>query len=120
MLLLKLPEPGTQDEVLLWSLMKCVHFRKKTHRSTGEIQNTIQTLQDIVGKATVLMKSSEKLALSTVSESDLVTESFNDINVSIQNISDILSDNSIDANEQSNVLNAEANKLYDSVSIYTV
>ncbi|WP_017220745.1 methyl-accepting chemotaxis protein [Moritella dasanensis] len=124
---------------------------QKTHRSTGEIQNTIQTLQDIVGKATVLMKSSEKLALSTVSESDLVAESFNDINVSIQKISDmstqiataveqqtavtgeisenvnninsvsdILSDNSIDANEQSNVLNTEANKLYDSVSIYTV
>lgn len=124
---------------------------QKTHRSTGEIKNTIQTLQDIVGKATVLMKSSEKLALSTVSESDLVAESFNDINVSIQKISDmstqiataveqqtaitgeisenvnninsvsdILSDNSIDANEQSNVLNTEANKLYDSVSIYTV
>ncbi|PKH08234.1 chemotaxis protein [Moritella sp. Urea-trap-13] len=124
---------------------------QKTHRSTGEIQKTIQTLQDIVGKATVLMKSSEKLALSTVSESDLVAESFNDINVSIQKISDmstqiataveqqtavtgeisenvnninsvsdILSDNSIDANEQSNVLNTEANKLYDSVSIYTV
>lgn len=62
---------------------------QKTHRSTGEIQKTIQTLQDIVGKATVLMKSSEKLALSTVSESDLVAESFNEINVSIQKISDM-------------------------------
>ncbi|WP_392340996.1 methyl-accepting chemotaxis protein [Moritella marina] len=124
---------------------------QKTHRSTGEIQTTIQTLQDIVGKATVLMQSSEKLALSTVSESDLVAESFSDINVSIQkisdmstqiataveqqtavtgeisenvnnihNVADILSENSIDANEQSNVLHTEANKLYDSVSIYTV
>lgn len=124
---------------------------QKTHSSTGEIQKTIQTLQDIVGKATVLMKSSEKLALSTVSESDLVAESFSDINVSIQkisdmstqiataveqqtavtgeisenvnninNVADILSTNSVDANEQSNVLHTEANKLYDSVSIYTV
>ncbi|SQD78303.1 protein of unknown function [Moritella yayanosii] len=38
----------------------------------------------------------------------------------INNVSDILSENAVDANEQSNVLNTEATKLYDSVAIYTV
>lgn len=61
----------------------------KTHDSTGEIQTTIETFQDIVSRATELMASSASLATSTVEDSQAVSIAFEEINTSIQKISDM-------------------------------
>ena len=61
----------------------------KTHDSTGEIQKTIETFQDIVSKASSLMTSSASLANSTVEDSSAVSIAFGEINNSIQMISDM-------------------------------
>ncbi len=76
---------------------------QKTHSSTEEIQKTIETLQNIVGKATNLMDSSAKLAKSTVSDSAEVSSAFGDINNSIQLISDMSTQIAAAVEEQTTV-----------------
>ena len=95
---------------------------QKTHVSTGEIQKTIETLQDIVGKATVLMKSSEELAQSTVTESDLVANSFSEINTSIQHISDMSAQIATAVEQQTAVteeISQNVNKINDVSTIFS-
>jgi methyl-accepting chemotaxis protein len=76
---------------------------QKTHNSTKEIQDTIETFENIVGRATTLMNSSANKAKETVESSDQLAEAFNQINVSIQMISDMTTQIATAVEEQTTV-----------------
>ena len=76
---------------------------QKTHNSTKEIQDTIETFENIVSQATTLMNSSASKAKETVENSDQLSEAFNQINVSIQMISDMTTQIATAVEEQTTV-----------------
>ena len=76
---------------------------QRTHASTQEIQQMIETLQQTTGKAVGIMEDSRKLAETSVDDANSASASLSQINSAVTNISDMATQIASAAEEQSSV-----------------
>ncbi|WP_237466422.1 methyl-accepting chemotaxis protein [Vibrio stylophorae] len=76
---------------------------QRTHASTSEIQQTIETLQQITEQAVTLMRGSKTLAETSVEDANSANDSLSQINQSVTRISDMATEIASAAEEQSAV-----------------
>ncbi len=76
---------------------------QRTHASTQEIQQTIETLQQTTGKAVGIMEDSRRLAEASVDDANSASASLNQITAAVTNISDMATQIASAAEEQSSV-----------------
>lgn len=76
---------------------------QRTHASTQEIQQMIETLQQTTGRAVTIMEDSRRLAETSVDDANSASASLSQINSSVSNISDMATQIASAAEEQSSV-----------------
>jgi len=76
---------------------------QRTHASTQEIQQMIETLQQTTGRAVTIMEDSRHLAETSVDDANSASASLSQINSSVSNISDMATQIASAAEEQSSV-----------------
>ncbi|MGR5066603.1 methyl-accepting chemotaxis protein [Photobacterium sp. DNB22_13_2] len=76
---------------------------QRTHASTQEIQQMIETLQQTTGKAVGIMEDSRKLAETSVDDANSASASLSQINSAVTNINDMATQIASAAEEQSSV-----------------
>ncbi|MGL4456566.1 MAG: methyl-accepting chemotaxis protein, partial [Plesiomonas sp.] len=87
---------------------------QRTHSSTQEIQNMIETLQHTTSRAVSTMATSHSLATTSVTDADSASESLQQIGSAIAGISDMASHIATAAEEQTSVT-AEINTNTESI-----
>ncbi|WP_064602387.1 methyl-accepting chemotaxis protein [Photobacterium sp. J15] len=76
---------------------------QRTHASTQEIQQMIETLQQTTGHAVGIMEDSRRLAETSVDDANAAAASLSQINSAVTNISDMANQIATAAEEQSSV-----------------
>ncbi|UTV28359.1 methyl-accepting chemotaxis protein [Photobacterium atrarenae] len=76
---------------------------QRTHASTQEIQQMIETLQQTTGRAVGIMEDSRRLAETSVDDANAASASLSQINSAVTNISDMATQIASAAEEQSSV-----------------
>ncbi|MDX1302760.1 methyl-accepting chemotaxis protein [Photobacterium sp.] len=76
---------------------------QRTHASTQEIQQMIETLQQTTGRAVGIMEDSRHLAETSVDDANAASASLSQINSAVTNISDMATQIASAAEEQSSV-----------------
>ncbi|MEL7385285.1 MAG: methyl-accepting chemotaxis protein [Pseudomonadota bacterium] len=76
---------------------------QRTHASTQEIQQMIETLQSTTGKAVSIMDDSRQLAETSVSDADSAAVSLTQIQTAVERISDMATQIASAAEEQASV-----------------
>ncbi len=76
---------------------------QRTHASTQEIQQMIETLQQTTGRAVGIMEDSRHLAETSVDDANSASASLSQINTAVTNISDMATQIASAAEEQSSV-----------------
>ncbi len=76
---------------------------QRTHASTQEIQQMIETLQQTTGRAVGIMENSRHLAETSVDDANAASASLSQINNAVTNISDMATQIASAAEEQSSV-----------------
>ncbi|MGF1690270.1 methyl-accepting chemotaxis protein [Photobacterium kagoshimensis] len=76
---------------------------QRTHASTQEIQQMIETLQQTTGRAVGIMENSRHLAETSVDDANSASASLSQINTAVTNISDMATQIASAAEEQSSV-----------------
>ena len=76
---------------------------QRTHASTQEIQQMIETLQQTTGRAVGIMENSRHLAETSVDDANAASTSLSQINIAVTNISDMATQIASAAEEQSSV-----------------
>ncbi|ELR63421.1 Methyl-accepting chemotaxis protein [Photobacterium marinum] len=76
---------------------------QRTHASTQEIQQMIETLQQTTGRAVGIMEDSRRLADTSVDDANAAAASLSQINSAVTNISDLANQIATAAEEQSSV-----------------
>ncbi|MFY2508481.1 methyl-accepting chemotaxis protein [Vibrio pectenicida] len=76
---------------------------QRTHASTKEIQQMIETLQSTTGKAVSIMGDSRQLADTSVNDADSAAISLNQIQTAVEQISDMATQIASAAEEQASV-----------------
>jgi len=76
---------------------------QRTHASTQEIQQMIETLQQTTGRAVGIMEDSRRLAETSVDDASAASASLSQINSAVTNISDMATQIASAAEEQSSV-----------------
>ncbi|KMV28460.1 methyl-accepting chemotaxis protein [Photobacterium swingsii] len=76
---------------------------QRTHASTQEIQQMIETLQQTTGRAVGIMENSRHLAETSVDDANAASASLSQINTAVTNISDMATQIASAAEEQSSV-----------------
>ncbi|GAL08862.1 methyl-accepting chemotaxis protein [Photobacterium aphoticum] len=76
---------------------------QRTHASTQEIQQMIETLQQTTGRAVGIMEDSRRLAETSVDDANSASTSLSQINSAVTNISDMATQIASAAEEQSSV-----------------
>jgi len=76
---------------------------QRTHASTQEIQQMIETLQQTTGRAVGIMEDSRRLAETSVDDANSASASLSQINSAVTNISDMATQIASAAEEQSSV-----------------
>ncbi|MGF1761453.1 methyl-accepting chemotaxis protein [Photobacterium sagamiensis] len=76
---------------------------QRTHASTQEIQQMIETLQQTTGRAVGIMEDSRHLAETSVDDANAASASLSQINNAVTNISDMATQIASAAEEQSSV-----------------
>ncbi|MCW8332130.1 methyl-accepting chemotaxis protein [Photobacterium sp. SDRW27] len=76
---------------------------QRTHASTQEIQQMIETLQQTTGRAVGIMEDSRRLAETSVDDANAASASLSQINNAVTNISDMATQIASAAEEQSSV-----------------
>ncbi|WP_299022407.1 methyl-accepting chemotaxis protein [uncultured Photobacterium sp.] len=76
---------------------------QRTHASTQEIQQMIETLQQTTGRAVGIMEDSRRLAETSVDDANAASASLSQINTAVTGISDMATQIASAAEEQSSV-----------------
>ncbi|MGF1726246.1 methyl-accepting chemotaxis protein [Photobacterium nomapromontoriensis] len=76
---------------------------QRTHASTQEIQQMIETLQQTTGRAVGIMEDSRRIAETSVDDANAASASLSQINCAVTNISDMATQIASAAEEQSSV-----------------
>ena len=76
---------------------------QRTHASTQEIQQMIETLQQTTGRAVGIMEDSRRLAETSVDDANAASASLSQINSAVSNISDMATQIASAAEEQTSV-----------------